>query len=94
MAIATGKITLTGSQQKISVFSTGNLKDLIARTPTSNSENVWIGGKSETEATGNGFPIEPGDRLELEEENPGTLYVIGKNGDIVYFIAGGDQAYR
>lgn len=89
MAIRAGKVTFAGDNKKIKAGG-GASKSILILADKTNANNLWIGGKEETEEPGNAFPLAPGLSLGVDATDSGLIYVYGVENDIAYFFLDGN----
>jgi hypothetical protein len=82
------KIATTGAAVQLSNSSVPIVSGLLVSAPSNNSQKIVLGNSGVTntvDGTGNGFILEPGDKVTLPVTNVNVLYINGTSGDKVSY---------
>lgn len=82
MSLQTLKISLKAEKEQLCKCKSGY--KVTIKAAKKNKEAIYIGGSDVT--SGNGFPIEAGESFPLPQVDYDTLYVVGKEGDIIHLL--------
>lgn len=82
-----GVVTVATSQQKITVG--GQNQYVTIKAYKENTNDVWIGNKSETTVKETSYPLSKGEVITVPIGDIGLFWCIGSAGDKLYFIGVG-----
>jgi hypothetical protein len=78
--------TVTATSPAALVYS-GTFVTVSLKANSANSGTVWVGDDSGTNAS-NGYPLAPGEIVNLDISFTGTLYVYGTGSDTLSYFGG------